>query len=173
MSITASLEVHSLPEILQFLGMARSSGFLTVTGEDDVAGIAFRYGRVLYARTTKSRRLGESLVEQGFLTDKDLEAVLVMQRMKKVKQALAPILLELGLASREQLEEQVAAQCRGVLTEVLAWKRGNYRFEAFDLDDTEMLLPDGIETASFVIDAVAAAEPASAPDAEAELQLVA
>jgi hypothetical protein len=167
MSITASLEVHGIPEILQFLGMARSSGFLTVTGDGDVAGIAFRYGRVLYARTTKSKRLGEALVEMGVLTEENLGAVLALQRMKKVKQALGPILLELGLGTREALEEQVAEQCRKVLADVMTWKKGSYRFEAFDVDDAEMLLPDGIETTGLVLDSL------RAPARESDLELVA
>jgi hypothetical protein len=176
MSITASLEVHGLPEIFQFLGLSRQSGFLTVTGERDAAGIAFRNGRVLYARTTSSKRIGEALVEQGLLTEADLGTALAFQRTKR-KQALGSILLELGLATRETLEQHVARHCLLILADVITWSRGNYRFEPLDPDDSERILADGLDTTALVMEAVRPPEPAApaaAPaTAPADLQLVA
>lgn len=154
MTISASLDVHRLPEILQFLGMAGSTGFLTVTAEGRAAGIAFRNGRILYARTTDSSPLGQRLVEVEILSPMHLEAVLIMQRMKKVKQSLGTILLELGLASRDELEGQIAQHTREIVGTVMSWDKGSYRFEPLEAHDSEMLLQEGIEVDTFLLDAV-------------------
>ncbi len=151
MSISGTLFKYELPTALELLSRARSTGILTITGEKGVATIAMVEGGVLFASSHGALRLGEFLVEKGIVEQKDLEAVLKLQRRKKVTQLLGTILLDLGLVSQEAAELGIEAQITQVLLDVLSWKDGEFRFEPTDMKWDKAVVPQCRQVGTYML----------------------
>jgi hypothetical protein len=123
------------------LSRAKSTGILTITGDKGVATIAMAEGGVLFASSHGTPRLGEFLVEKGIVEQNDLDAVLKLQRRKKVAQLLGTILIDLGLVSTEAAELGIESQITQVLLDVLSWKEGEFRFEPTEMEWDKVLVP--------------------------------
>lgn len=151
MSVSGTLFKYELPTALELLSRARSTGILTITGEKGVATIAMVEGGVLFASSHGTPRLGEFLVEKGIVEQKDLEAVLKLQRRKKVSQLLGTILMDLGLVSQEAAELGIEAQITQVLLDVLSWKDGEFRFEPTDMKWDKAVVPQCRQIGTYML----------------------
>ncbi len=151
MSVSGTLFKYELPTALELLSRARSTGILTITGERGVATIAMVEGGVLFASSHGTPRLGEFLVEKGIIEAKDLEAVLKLQRRKKVTQLMGTILMDLGLVSQEAAELGIEAQITQVLLDVLSWKDGEFRFEPTDLKWDKAIVPQCRQIGTYML----------------------
>ena len=151
MSVSGTLFKYELPTALELLSRARSTGILTITGEKGVATIAMVEGGVLFASSHGTPRLGEFLVEKGIVEQKDLEAVLKLQRRKKVSQLLGTILMDLGLVSQEAAELGIEAQITQVLLDVLSWKDGEFRFEPTDMKWDKAVIPQCRQIGTYML----------------------
>src|SRR6185436_9079738 len=81
--LEGTLKVFSLTDIFQMLGLQRKTGVLKVDGEDDTITISFLGGSVVAAESTARRldnRLGNLLIRAGYVTQEQLDRVLVVQR---------------------------------------------------------------------------------------------
>jgi len=151
MSVSGTLFKYELPTALELLSRARSTGILTITGEKGVATIAMVEGGVLFASSHGTPRLGEFLVEKGIIEAKDLEAVLKLQRRKKVSQLVGTILMDLGLVSQEAAELGIEAQITQVLLDVLSWRDGEFRFEPTDLKWDKAVVPQARQIGTYML----------------------
>jgi hypothetical protein len=151
MSVSGTLFKYELPTALELLSRARSTGILTITGEKGVATIAMVEGGVLFASSHSTPRLGEFLVEKGIVEQKDLEAVLKLQRRKKVSQLVGTILQDLGLVSREAAELGIEAQITQVLLDVLSWRDGEFRFEPTDMKWDKAVVPQARQIGTYML----------------------
>jgi hypothetical protein len=151
MSVSGTLFKYELPTALELLSRARSTGILTITGEKGVATIAMVEGGVLFASSHGTPRLGEFLVEKGIVEAKDLEAVLKLQRRKKVSQLVGTILMDLGLVSQEAAELGIEAQITQVLLDVLSWKDGEFRFEPTDMKWDKAVVPQCRQIGTYML----------------------
>lgn len=151
MSVSGTLFKYELPTALELLSRARSTGILTISGERGVATIAMVEGGVLFASSHGTPRLGEFLVEKGIVEAKDLEAVLKLQRRKKVSQLLGTILMDLGLVSQEAAELGIEAQITQVLLDVLSWRDGEFRFEPTDMKWDQAVVPQCRQIGTYML----------------------
>jgi Domain of unknown function (DUF4388) len=151
MSVSGTLFKYELPTALELLSRARSTGILTITGEKGVATIAMVEGGVLFASSHATPRLGEFLVEKGIVEQKDLEAVLKLQRRKKVSQLLGTILMDLGLVSQEAAELGIESQITQVLLDVLSWRDGEFRFEPTDMKWDKAVVPQCRQIGTYML----------------------
>ena len=151
MSVSGTLFKYELPTALELLSRARSTGILTITGEKGVATIAMVEGGVLFASSHGTPRLGEFLVEKGIVEQKDLEAVLKLQRRKKVSQLLGTILMDLGLVSQEAAELGIESQITQVLLDVLSWRDGEFRFEPTDMKWDKAVVPQCRQIGTYML----------------------
>jgi hypothetical protein len=151
MSVSGTLFKYELPTALELLSRARSTGILTITGEKGVATIAMVEGGVLFASSHGTPRLGEFLVEKGIVEQKDLEAVLKLQRRKKMSQLLGTILMDLGLVSQEAAELGIEAQITQVLLDVLSWRDGEFRFEPTDMKWDKAVIPQCRQIGTYML----------------------
>jgi hypothetical protein len=81
--LRGTLRVFSLTDIFQMLGLQRKTGVLAVEGEDDTVTISFLGGQVVAAESETRRlenRLGNLLLRAGYVTQEQLDHVLVMQK---------------------------------------------------------------------------------------------
>jgi len=151
MSVSGTLFKYELPTALELLSRAKSTGILTISGDNGIATVALREGGVLFASSHNAPRLGEFLVEKGIVDPNDLEAVLKHQRRKKVAQLLGTILLDLGLVSQEAAEMGIETQITHVLLDVLGWQEGEFRFEPSEIAWDQVIVPQCQQVGTYML----------------------
>lgn len=150
----------AVPAALQMLSDARSSCLMTVTAEGGTATLSISKGNILWATSNKSQRLGDALVEKGFVDRETLESVLSMQKRKRTRDPVCQILCQLGLVSEEVAHAEIAAQTLDVLLDVLTWEQGSLRVEPVAASETEAGQPVEplLVRAALIINGVGSAE---------------
>lgn len=156
--ITGAVSGVAFPEVLQMMSMARCSGILNIRSGDNVASVAVCNGNVLYASSNRKGRLGDFLVQSGAIGAERLDAVLSLQRRKRVKQPLGTICSEFGLVPREQLEPAIHSQIVRVCQDILDWDSGTFEFEPIDDLDRKTGLHGGVAIQSLLLQIAAPAE---------------
>ena len=139
---------RALPAALRMLTLARTCCVLSVEAEEGTATIALAKGKVAWATTDSTQRLGEQLVAKGFVEREMLDRVLSIQQRKRTRNPICTILCELGLLSPEVAGAEIAAQTTEAMTEMLGWGRGTLRVESLDPSesDTTISIDQQVET---------------------------
>ena len=145
---TPQLMGRALPAALQMLSTAGTSCVLSITSEQGVATIALAKGKVAWATSNESKRIGDVLVEKGFVDRDVLGVVLSIQKRKRMRHPVCTIMCELGLIAAEVAEAEIAAQTTDVLLSVLGWGRGTLRVEPieFNENDATVAVDQSVET---------------------------
>ncbi len=143
----STLMGRALPATLKMLSAAGTSCVLSVTSEENVATIALTKGKIAWATSNSTKRIGDVLVEKGFVNREVLGVVLSIQKRKRMRQPVCTILCELGLISPELAEAEIEAQTTEVLVDVLGWGRGTLRVEPVDSSEsTTVFVDQSVET---------------------------
>src|SRR5436190_14302829 len=130
MAIRGSLRETSLADVLQLLAMGRKTGCLSLTHRGTFASVFFDSGRVTYASIVNRReRIGERLVQAGVVSPEQLRAALDKQR-ERPESRIGDILVDMGLASREAVEQQIRAQVEEAVYLLFPWTDGTFTFIA-------------------------------------------
>ena len=122
----------SIPDIFQLVFSQGKSGSLAISGEDRVTIFLFSGGRivdVLPDRREQKSLLGTMLRDAGYLTDSELKRFLSSQGAGGKR--IGEILVERGKISKEVLARYLVLQVKECLFDVLTYREGEYRFEAF------------------------------------------
>ena len=131
MAIEGPLRELGIQEVLQMLDLAQKTGVLTVRSERlmDEAVAHLLDGNIVFASRRRSMRLlGQQMLREGKLTERELERALELQQ-KDPSQRLGAILLEMGTLNPEDLHEQLRFQIEETIYDLLAWDEGYFRFE--------------------------------------------
>src|ERR1700687_4373908 len=75
MAVEGSLDLFSLPEILQMISQQGKTGILTIQGQQDIVAISFLAGRIVAADSlahTVEEGLAKLLVSEGLLSAAEL-----------------------------------------------------------------------------------------------------
>lgn len=140
MSLEGHLEDLSLADIFQIIHLSKKTGVLTVENASSKGRIVFHDGQILYASLQNQERLGERLLREGLIKEKDIEAALRIQKERKVHQPLGAILAENRLIDKDVLEEILREQLHEVIYEILSWEDGSFKFEP---EKTNKNIPPG------------------------------
>ena len=131
MPIEGPLKELSIQDVLQMLDLAQKTGVLTVRSQRmmDEAVVHLLDGELVFASRRRSMRLlGQQLLREGKLTERELERALELQR-KDPKQRLGAILLEMGSVDRSELDRQLEFQIEETIYDLLSWDEGYFHFE--------------------------------------------
>jgi len=139
---TVKLASGNFPAALQLLGNAGSSGVLVITWENHRAEIALHRGQVVCASSDNAGRIGDKLLEKGWLTAETLEAALRHQKRKKIHQPLGTILFELGIIPKEAAAAEIEEQIIRVMREVTVWDNADYAFNPLETEPEGKLMAD-------------------------------
>lgn len=133
MAVEGTLGVFRLPEILQLIAQQGKTGILTVQGQHDIVAISFLRGDIVTADALNQA------AEEG------LERVLVgggLVRREEFARAAADVqagagrlidvLVERRVISREKLLEAMRLQTFRLLTQLLLWQEGDFKFYSGD-----------------------------------------
>lgn len=136
MGLAGSLKDVSLPELLQVVSLTEKSGKLTLTTGLREAVVVFRRGRIIYAAADTAREaFGSILVSLRLVEESTLLQALERQHRSGEERRLGGILVEMGSLSREDLERVMHDQVRKVLSELIQWRRGFFRFRNLEIPD--------------------------------------
>jgi hypothetical protein len=134
MPIEGPIKELSIQDVLQMLDLARKTGILTVRSQRmmDEAVVHLLDGELVFASRRRSMRLlGQQLLRDGTLTERELERALEHQR-RDPRQRLGAILVEMGCVDRSELNRQLRFQIEETIYDLLGWDEGYFRFEETD-----------------------------------------
>jgi hypothetical protein len=152
--MSGNLAEGVLPGLLRELYVGRRNGFLRFSRAGEEVSVLLFDGRMVRAESNvKALHLGEVLASQKLLTEVDLaQATEVVVREKT---RLGKALVDLGILTREQLEEGMAVHLRELLLRVFSWNDGTYAFEeAPRPDPKECDLTSKLSTGEMILEAV-------------------
>jgi tetratricopeptide (TPR) repeat protein len=131
MPIEGPLRELGIHDVLQMLDLARKTGILTVRSQrmKDDAVVHVLDGELVFASRRRSMRLlGQQLLREGKLTERDLDRALELQR-EDPRQRLGAILVELGSVDPVEVDRQLRLQIEETVFDLLSWDEGYFRFE--------------------------------------------
>ncbi|HAS16771.1 MAG TPA: hypothetical protein DCR39_02475 [Nitrospiraceae bacterium] len=149
MSLEGHLEDLSLADIFQIIHLSKKTGVLSVEHASGKGRIVFHNGQILYASLQNREKLGERLIKEGLIKEKELEAALRIQKDRKVHEPLGAILSENRLVEKDVLEGILREQLKEVVYELLSWEDGTFKFEA-DKDSPD-ILPGGSVSPEYLL----------------------
>lgn len=137
------LQKVALPQVLESIAAIRSSGILTVQGEDDIVAISFLNGGVVAAdalNQTVEEGLGAALQESEVISAENFVAA-AREHQGGSSGSLGDLLVERGLISRDDLLRGLRQQTYRLMVQVLSWRRGEFKFYEGD----EVSYEDGFQ----------------------------
>jgi len=178
-AFTGRLEGLTVFDIVQYLGLLKKSGKLTITRLGSSAVFRFRNGEVISAASSSVQcAIGNILLTQAHLTEDALKIALELQHLSPRWKRLGTILLEQGFVTPEMVHQAIRDQIEEVLLELMAWETGFFRFESMEISDDDII--SGIDPEHLVRGEFFQAihkedtweEPVKAKEIEAELDRV-
>jgi hypothetical protein len=144
----------SLQDVVLLIGMQARTGELVIESGNNIGTILFHKGNILHAFSPYSRAMGDLLVEEGMITEKDLLETLMLQK-KDSNSPLGSLLLKQGKISFEIIEMKVQEQVRQAMKEFQSWKDINFSFthkeiqpyDGIHLTVHEFILPETFQSA--------------------------
>ena len=139
MPFYGDLDDFPLYAILQGITSTAKSGRLTLGTSSDEITLVFDRGRVAAVTSSDGRlRLGRVLVEQGHVSEEQLEQALALQMVSSTPVRLGDLLIELGFVTRQQVKLALAAQLEESLFRILVKPSGSFAF----ISETPPVAPD-------------------------------
>jgi hypothetical protein len=163
MGFTGKLGDFGLPEVLQLLASNEKTGKLTLTRRDGHGVIVLRGGRIIYAVSNSVREtIGNILLCRGLIDETTLSQAMERQNRDPGAPRLGAILIEMAQLSPADLEEVMKHQTGTVISELMAWERGFFRFEDMsipeggevEVDATDFLMKEGLKTEQVILEAL-------------------
>jgi hypothetical protein len=128
-----TLDLFSLPEILQLVGQQRKTGILTVQGQQDIVAISFLNGEIVAAdalNQTVEEGLAKILVTEGVLPGGDVARALSEHQSSGGR--LIDHLVDRGYVGRDELLQVLRLQTSRLLELLLRWSEGDFKFYSGD-----------------------------------------
>ena len=145
MAVSGALEDLDPGELITMLGLLGKSGKLSLSHADSEGMVVFRQGKIIYAASSSLRQnLGTMLISRNLIDEAQLVAALERQSQSAGEERLGNILIDLGVITNEALEDVLRDQVSRVLSELIPWSSGAFRFDAMGIvDHGEIELPAG------------------------------
>lgn len=115
--------------ILQIADMASLTGEMKFITRQNEARLNFVKGDLIFATIeSRGKRIGESLVEKGYIDQSQLESALEEYKSREDRIRLGNILIERGYIEYDILVSTIKDQMKEVVYQVLDWKEGRFVF---------------------------------------------
>ncbi len=130
-----------LPELLEHLRRARSTGVLSLISGGARKALYIKDGRAVFASSNlPNDRLGEILLREGKITIEEYETS--VKAITKGGKRQGKVLVEMGALSPKDFWEGVQFQIREVVYSIFQWDQGQFHFEESSLPDQERITVD-------------------------------
>jgi hypothetical protein len=152
MALEGTLEEFNIVAVLQMIASGGMTGTLTVRDPTNTkATVSFDGGRIIHARSPHLEdRLGEILVHTRRITRPQLDKATNIQLRQEPGKRLGQILIDAGMIVREDLVMAVQIQILEVMSQLLLWARGQWRFD-FGAPDPGSVTPDEAMTVDEIL----------------------
>jgi hypothetical protein len=126
LDLEGNLTIFEPISVFQLINLAQATGELSLDVGINSARLFFEGGRVTYAEISNRKiKLGEYLVRQKLVSQKNLDKVLVKNRKGK---KLGKLLVESGAIDHDVLQSAIEEQIKEVVYEVVGWTKGWFQF---------------------------------------------
>src|SRR6202521_324312 len=128
MAVEGSLDLFSLPEILQMISQQGKTGILTIQGQQDIVAISFLAGDIVAADSlahTVEEGLAKLLVSEGLLSAAELAGAGAEHKASGGR--LLDLLVERQYLTRPQLLGALRLQTIRQLEALLRWQEGDFK----------------------------------------------
>ncbi len=152
-ALAGDISVISIAEVLQLLDLQRQSGVLSIFTRQAEITLYVNQGRLDFAAARGLRaefRIGRYLVEDGAITRDELHTVL--DNRAGSKRLLGELLVQLGMASEEQVKRALVRQTTELVYEVVRWNKGRFAFTVGAETPAASKAALGIETGGLVME---------------------
>lgn len=141
--LQGDLSVVTIENLMQLMSHAVLSGELRLVTSGNEASFIIRKGALVfgYLKNPPSR-MGERLVQAGYITSENLLECLHLYQQQDCRQRLGRILVENKYISVAHLEEIIREQVRDSFFRVLSWKSGSFLFFSNESPPEEDILLD-------------------------------
>ena len=127
-SIQGSLKIMSLPDVIQWISLARKSGALIFEKPRLKKVIFFRKGDVIGANSNDPKdKIGEILVRIDKISREELEAGL--EEQQKTGALIGDIFLSRGLLTVADFVAALERQASQIIYDLFAWTEGEFVFQ--------------------------------------------
>ena len=146
MALKGNLRDFSTTQLLNLINLARKTGTLTIQG-DDVARMAFREGKLIYAQMgNNNNHLAQMLHQAGKLSEEQAKIIQTRAKGTNNKQ-LGHLLIQAGYATNSDIIQSVRQYILDVVYKLFTWGDGLFRFEANELPTPEHItIPIDLES---------------------------
>ncbi|MCC6546729.1 DUF4388 domain-containing protein [Candidatus Sumerlaeota bacterium] len=129
-----NLKQIQLPEVLQFISMGKSTGLLSIRGQNETdTTLTIRRGKIINSSALeRQRRLGDILVHRGILKRSVLTQVLALQRTAESDKRLGQILAERDIVPDSTIREVLRLQLEEEIWNLFGLEEGEFRFETIE-----------------------------------------
>ena len=127
--LAGDISVISIAEVLQLLDLQRQTGALSIFTRHSDITLYVNKGRLDFASSRGLRvefRIGRHLVEDGTISREELQTVL--DNRAGSKRLLGELLVQLGMATEDQVRRALVRQTTELVYEVVRWKSGRFAF---------------------------------------------
>ena len=129
MDFGGDLRILEPTTIFQLFNMSRLTGMLKFEHENRVASFYFKDSRLIYTTINSTRKkIGELLIEQGQITQPQLEEALEVSKKNKGTKRIGQILIDRGFLDSKSLSNAIKEQMKEIVYKVLPWKEGKFVF---------------------------------------------
>lgn len=130
MSLVGRLEDLALPDIFQIVSLSKKTGALIITGKEGRGVVVFKNGQVIQAAADFVKEdIGEILLSGEIIKKKDLDLAMEVKKMLPEDKSIEEVLIEMGLISKETLEEVNRHRIEDIVYRLLLWEDGEFSFE--------------------------------------------
>jgi hypothetical protein len=162
--IEGSLRSVALPDVFQVVVTGGKSGVLSVDRGEHHARLYFDAGRIQYASLVPGIHLGEVLVRMDLLTAREIQELVASQAEENAGAPLGHSAVRLGLLDESDLSRALERQVVEVLSELLAWREGEFRLFERDVMSTYVPAGHAIDALTVLMRAAGAGTGAMDPD---------
>jgi hypothetical protein len=138
MSITGNIKTMQLAELLQWLSQSQKTGTLVIEEGKVEKRIYFNGGQIVSSSSNDpSEYLGNFLVNQGLITEDQLDKAVKQQESQKM--LLGKILVTSGAVSEADLDRQLRRKAEETIYDIFTWPEGDFRFLDGELPEFAMV----------------------------------
>jgi CheY-like chemotaxis protein len=152
-ALSGDISVISIAEVLQLLDLQRQTGVLSIFTRQSEIMLHVKMGRLEFAASRGLRvefRIGRYLVEDRTITRDELQTVL--DNRAGSKRLLGELLIQLSMATEDQVRRALVRQTHELVYEVVRWKIGRFAFTVNAETPAATKAALGIETGGLVME---------------------
>src|SRR5437867_2063498 len=137
--LTGSLQTMSLTDILQWIGLGRKTGILSLKSSSLHKKIYFQEGAIIGSSSNDAREyLGQFMLSEGIITEQQLKDAFDLQAQTKVM--LGRILVKKGLVSEAKVSEILRLKAEETIYSLFLWADSDFVFLENELPPGDQVL---------------------------------